>query len=324
MVKKYFKYLLIFLFGLFLFFPKDTFALGVYTDRFNDEEFNISSTTNYWHNVYSNFANWWNGWGAGYIRFNYSITKTSGSPTSAVTVPHTVLVSTIEGQYICDIGSTVATNSTWIGQTYSAYCPVDFTPGHGLNYINFNFDRGTGDNSTYHIWVDGHITFEQPTTLKVPDTSANDNANTNKIIAEQQKILQEQQKTNQAIGDLKDKVTSPDIDEEDTKKNIDDFINSDSVSSATDVGIQDLITLPIKLYTGLLSSANSSCNSITLSLLNNDIVFPCINVSDYLGVAWNIFDIVISAVLVFNFAKKLKEIFINFSSLETNKGDLLE
>lgn len=319
MVKKYYKLILIFIFGLFLFVPRETHALTVYAERFNDEQFLImSNDQTYWRVLTSNFNNTWANAGSGYIRFQFSMQKAFGTSTNQVLNPMSVTVgNTLGNEFPCDIGSISVNNSTYNNQIYSAICPVNFYNGAGLKQIVINFDTNTttNDPSGYYVNLDGRISFEVPQFIQ---------DNSQAIINSQSQILAEQQQTTQAIDDLNDNITSPDIDEQDTEDNIDDFMNDNDVSSPTDVGIQDLITLPIKLLTGLLSSLNSSCNSITLVLLGNNIVFPCINLADYLGAAWNIIDIIISCVLVYKFAKKLKEIFIDFTSLDTNKGDLIE
>lgn len=323
MVKKYYKFILIFIFGLFIFIPKDTFALTTYTERFYDQEFDVSQATNYWQVITSTFNNNWANGGGGYIRFNFSITKTYGNSTSMTLAPAAVIVQNKLGnEFICDIGSVSVNNSTWNTQTYSAVCPVQFYNGAGLDKIVINFLRGSGDNSTYHGWFDGRVTFEVPQFINVPDTSANDNNNTNRVIAEQQKILQEQQKTTQAIQgntqatkDVEDTIKSDDVDDSNAQSMFDD---TDDYSNSP---ISDMLTMPISLLQNMLNGINGTCNPVNLGrfgFANTDFVLPCIHPENFLGsTLWGVIDALFSLFMIYNIAM----LFISYYDMILTLGD---
>lgn len=126
-----------------------------------------------------------------------------------------------------------------------------------------------------------------------------------------------------SVDDLNDSINDDTI-SSDTDNDISDLQNTD-VSSTEDAGIQDLITLPIELFNGILSALNGSCTPYRIgTLLGVDIILPCFYLGGVLGSVWNVIDIVISSCIFFKFATKLKEIFINLTSLNENKGDLIE
>lgn len=352
MVKKYFKYLFLFLFGLILLIPKDTFAASVSTADLNILwTSNVTTgTQNLTYNNYTlgnmqQFGTDGNiiyhivRWGGG---VNFS--GTSGEPfvTARVKFRIRAVPSQIQGEipyfncmtYSAGMSNATATkeSSTAIHDSGGTTTGYDIVCAYSYKTSTPYYQFFGVDGRDGHYAING--TYASASTYfsyEILDMTMTDNSGTQALIIQNQTIINQndtminnQNETNNKLDDLNDNLTSSDIDEQNTEDNIDDFMNNNDVSSPTDVGIQDLITLPIKLITGLLSSINSSCNNITLVLLGKDIVFPCINLSNYLGVAWNIIDLIISCVLVFNFAKKLKEIFINFTSLETNKGDLIE
>lgn len=319
MVKKYYKYIIVLLFGLYLFVPRETYALTVYAERFNDEKLSMATNDQtYWRVFTSNFNEKWVNLGSGYIRFNFSLQKYSGASTHQVLAPMTASVTnTLGNEFPCDIGTASVNNATHNEQIYSAICPVNFYNNSGLHsvVINFNTNTSTNDYAYYYIWLDGRFSFEVPQFIQ---------DNSQAIINSQSQMIQQQQQTTKAIQGVDGTLKDDSIDEDFTESNVNGLINNDDVSKPGDVGIQDLITLPIKLFTGLLGSLSSTCNPISLELLNNTIEFPCINLRDYFGIVWDIFDLICSAILCFNFSKKLKEIFLDFTSLETNKGDLIE
>lgn len=259
-MKKYYKFLLIFIFGLFLFIPKDTQALTIYAERFNDERFSIASNDQtYWRVFTSNFNNTWSNAGSGYIRFNFSMQKYSGSSTNQVLAPMTVTVgNTLGNDFPCDIGSTSVNNSTYNDQIYSAICPVNFYNGSGLKQIviNFNTNTSTNDPSYYYVVLDGRISFEVPQFIQ---------DNSQAIINSQTQILQEQQKTTEATKDLDSTLKDDTID----TSVANDIFGLDLDENSTLSGV---ITAPL----GFLNHLSDTCSEpLTIPIFNTSFNLPC-------------------------------------------------
>lgn len=319
------KYIKLFLFslafGFIVMIPKDTFALTTYTERFYDQEFDVSQATNYWQVITSTFNNNWANGGGGYIRFNFSITKTYGNSTSMTLAPAAVIVQNKLGnEFICDIGSVSVNNSTWNTQTYSAVCPVQFYNGAGLDKIVINFLRGSGDNSTYHGWFDGRVTFEVPQFINVPDTSANDNNNTNRVIAEQQKILQEQQKTTQATKDIDNTLKDNNISGAET--DADSLVNNPVFQDST--GLNNIISLPLDF----INTIGNSCTPINLTIpfINTNITLPCFSsvLSSKVPTIYNLLVIVINGFILYRCCLDIYGIVKNAKNPNNDRIEVLD
>lgn len=282
MVKFKKLFLLILTISLIYAIPKDTQALTIYAERFNDERFAIASNDQtFWRVFTSNFNNTWANAGSGYIRFNFSMQKYSGSSTNQVLAPMTVTVAnTLGNDFPCDIGSTSVNNSTYNDQIYSAICPVNFYNGSGLKHIviNFNTNTSTNDPSYYYVVLDGRISFEVPQFIQ---------DNSQAIINSQTQILQEQQQTTQAIedntdaiNDLKDTINDDDVDAD---SKLDDlFSGKIDYTSTPIIGI---FRMPITFLQKILNSVNGTCSSFNLGrfeFANYSFVLPCIIPSRYL------------------------------------------
>lgn len=99
--------------------------------------------------------------------------------------------------------------------------------------------------------------------------------------------------------------------------------NNQNIPSTS--GIQDLITMPIKFLTSLSSSINGTCNAISLPYIKNTtIVLPCYDLGSKLGILWTLIDLFGVFILIKTFGKTLKRIFVDFTSLNLSKGDLIE
>lgn len=132
------------------------------------------------------------------------------------------------------------------------------------------------------------------------------------------------QNGNQALDDsinnLNDSLNNSDVDDNGIAsafEDFDDYLDDNST-------ITQLITLPITLYTAILNNLNGSCSPFNLGeLYGEDLILPCINVSQYLGSSlWSMIDIIISGFAIFAISKKMIKVFNNFSSLR--EGDVID
>lgn len=105
--------------------------------------------------------------------------------------------------------------------------------------------------------------------------------------------------------------------------NPDNIFSSIQNSMASNGVITQLLTLPITFYTKVLNSLNSTCVDYSAGfLLGTEIVFPCINVSNYIGATlWGVIDVLISGIFIFNLSKKFIKIFNDMSSMR--EGDII-
>lgn len=126
--------------------------------------------------------------------------------------------------------------------------------------------------------------------------------------------------TNESINNLDSTLKSDDIDDDNISSAFEDF-NDFLDDNST---ITQLITLPITLYTAILNNVNGTCSPFNLgSLFGEDLILPCINISQYLGSSlWTMIDIIISGFAVYGISKKMIKIFNNFSSLR--EGDVID
>ena len=118
-------------------------------------------------------------------------------------------------------------------------------------------------------------------------------------------------------NDLKDSIT------DDSVSDPDSFITQFTNMLATNGTITQLITLPITMFTTILNNVNGTCTSFNVgSLLGTDLIFPCIDVSTYLGsTLWGIIDVICSGFFVLTIAKKMIKAFNNFSGMK--EGDVI-
>lgn len=123
-----------------------------------------------------------------------------------------------------------------------------------------------------------------------------------------------------AINNLNDTINDDNVDENgvvDAFESFNDFLDDNST-------ITQLITLPITLYTAILNNLNGTCQPFNLGqLYGEDLILPCINISQYLGNSlWTMIDIIISGFAVYAISKKMIKVFNNFSSLR--EGDVID
>lgn len=128
------------------------------------------------------------------------------------------------------------------------------------------------------------------------------------------------QATTNAINDLDNTLKDDSVDENGVADAFDNF-NSFLDDNST---ITQLITLPITLYTAILNNLNGTCQPFNLGeLYGNNLILPCINISQYLGNSlWTMIDIIISGFAIYAISRKMIKVFNNFSSLR--EGDVID
>lgn len=117
---------------------------------------------------------------------------------------------------------------------------------------------------------------------------------------------------------IKDSITSSTVDDPSgTFNQFESYLPENGV-------ITQLITLPISLFQKVLSSINGTCSQYNLgNLMGTDLILPCINISNYIGITlWNVIDVLFSGLFVLVIAKKMIKAFNSFSSME--EGDVID
>lgn len=122
---------------------------------------------------------------------------------------------------------------------------------------------------------------------------------------------------NSSINDVNNSITDDSVDDPDS------FISQITNMLATNGTITQLITLPITMFTSILNNINGTCSSFNVgNLLGTDLIFPCIDVSTYLGsTLWGVIDVICSGFFVLTIAKKMIKAFNNFSGMK--EGDVI-
>lgn len=137
---------------------------------------------------YNITGNPWSNWGTGYLYFNFSVSKISGSSTDPIVIPRSVAAySGNSNFYVCNLGTVNTNNSTFVGATFSVKCPMKMGSS-GLTKVSINFNNNnTGSSfSSYGLMIEDIFTFEQISSTSVnvdnSGTINNDNQNTQNII----------------------------------------------------------------------------------------------------------------------------------------------
>lgn len=141
---------------------------------------------------------------------------------------------------------------------------------------------------------------------------------TNKdIINQNNTIINNQGNIQSGIDDIKSDINSDNVDDPSSS------INQFNDKLAENGVITQLVGLPVTLFTKILNSVNGTCSPYNFgSLFGTDIVFPCINVANYLGsTLWNIIDVLISGLFVYSLSRKFIKVFEHMSSM--NEGDVI-
>lgn len=337
MVKKYYKFILIFVFGLFLFIPKDTFA----------ESVNFTENNLYWRAISPNYSTEIANYPANKAQF-YQF----GSATSLYDVNRLGMIgrynSVGSGSYSADIVLYIentgynsldfnsdypscniyaeGTSSTctrtkepiWStgtnGRTRVAfyYTYTWITSNSSQNYVEFyvDFPNGIYLTPSYTYFGYNYTRFEAQT------DNSNILINQNQIQIEQNNtIINNQNETNNKLDDLNDNITDDSIDTQDTE----DFLtDTDDYSNSP---ISGMLTMPITLLQNMLNGINGTCNSVNLGrfgFASNDLILPCIHPQNYLGsTLWGVIDALFSIFMIYNIAM----LFIAYYDMILTLGD---
>ena len=129
---------------------------------------------------------------------------------------------------------------------------------------------------------------------------------------------------NQAITDSINELN--DTMKDDTPASSSDFNDAiDSVNNAmpTNSTIASLVTMPITFLQKIIDGLGGTCTPITIGdIFGFTMEMPCINPGDYIGIIWNIIDVICAGFFAFVFGKKLVVIFHNITSM--HEGGLKE
>lgn len=148
--------------------------------------------------------------------------------------------------------------------------------------------------------------------------------NTQSIINNQnqntQAITDAQQDTTDSINDLNDTMKD---DSTPNNSDFNDAINSVTNAMPTNSTIASLVTMPITFIQKIIDGLGGTCSPITIGdIYGFTMVMPCINPADYIGIIWNIIDVICAGFFAFVFGKKLVVIFHNITSM--HEGGLKE
>lgn len=119
--------------------------------------------------------------------------------------------------------------------------------------------------------------------------------------------------TNDKLDDLNSNLTNEDS--PDVYGFLDDLKVDDSNSP-----VSDLITMPLTLIQSYVNGFSSSCSSVSLgNLLGYDLVFPCIDLKNYLGeTLFTLIDMLFCLFMVYNIGMMCISIYESITSLDDN------
>lgn len=273
--------------------------------------------------------------GKGKLIFGFGTVNTSNQ-VAAIT---NVYVSTNNGNlFMCEYGtSNTYTDNTNQFSMYSVSCDVDLIESNGINAVYFKRQNTTG---TLAIFTSDIATFVEHETTNINnsinvDTSGVINAVNNarqeisnhlidiysKISQQNSQVVDKLEDTNDNIQAVNDSITSEDSPSiEDVSGNANDWASNNAQSGV----INQLVLMPITLLQSIVNGINNSCSSYSFgSIKGQEIVFPCINLSSYLGSLWNIIDVIISGIFIFVFGNRCVKIFNDFTNLKSGQIDTL-
>lgn len=212
-----------------------------------------------------------------------------------------------------------ADNATTLGYT-RLYCGSYFSiiqPIENSFTFNLRMDGVSTKHSYFLMGIDAVPLADanQVTTAQIENIVKNSGLATATSVEEVNTAVQKVQEETKKVNDT---ISSDEVDDPSSS------INSFKDKIAENGVITQLIGLPVTLFTKVLNSVNGACNSYNLgSLFGTDIVFPCINISNYIGATlWNVIDVLISGLFVFSISKKFIKVFEHMSSM--NEGDVID
>lgn len=210
-------------------------------------------------------------------------------------------------------------NATTLGYT-RLYCGSYFSiiqPIENSFTFNLRMDGVSTKNSYFLMGLDAVPLADanQVSAAQIENIVKNSGLATATSVQEVNTAVQKVQEETKKVNDT---ISSSDVDDPSSS------INSMNDKLAENGVITQLIGLPVTLFTKVLNSVNGTCTSYNLgSLFGTDIIFPCINISNYLGATlWSVIDVLISGLFVYSISKKFIKVFEHMSSM--NEGDVID
>lgn len=126
-------------------------------------------------------------------------------------------------------------------------------------------------------------------------------------------VNKNQQETNEKLDDLNSNLTNED------SPDVDGFLDDLKVDDSNSP-VSDLITMPLTLMQAYVNGFSSSCSSVSLgNLLGYDLVFPCIDLKNYLGeTLFTLIDMLFCLFMVYNIGMMCVSIYESITSLDDN------
>lgn len=317
-MKKYYKFIFMALFGLFIFLPKDTFAQTEV--RLLRGDYSVVAKCFDYDCVSGNF----------YV-------ETGGIKRIMIIQDNYSIPSDMKYSWFLDfslsytpsqlaaMGVRIGNNGTWLTPNWSYEIKDSyFDPKWGSPtyryHINSTFTTVNYGDSIYtdidlgeDIWVYNFTLYNWKLTATGTGTGDiifnqtqeiinNANKNTHEIINSNEEIKQEQEKTNQKLDELNDNLTSEDA------PNLDSL--NDSAGWLPAGPVDSILNLPLSLFQNLTDNLSKSCQPViaTLPYVDKTITLPCIStlyeqigVQDFL----NWVGIVVGALILYNYFLKL-------------------
>lgn len=210
-------------------------------------------------------------------------------------------------------------NATTLGYT-RLYCGSYFSivqPIENSFTFNLRMDGVSTKNSYFLMGIDAVPLADanQVSAAQIENIVKNSGLATATSVQEVNTAVNKVQEETKKVNDT---ISSSDVDDPSSS------INSMNDKLAENGVITQLIGLPVTLFTKVLNSVNGTCTSYNLgSLFGTDIIFPCINISNYLGATlWSVIDVLISGLFVYSISKKFIKVFEHMSSM--NEGDVID
>ena len=151
-------------------------------------------------------------------------------------------------------------------------------------------------------------------------SQAIDEMKTQQLIDQNQTMINQNTNINNSINSVNDSINDSSTA---SNQDFNDAINSVKNSLPTNSTISSLITMPITFLQKIIDALNGTCSPILIGeLYSYNMTMPCISPSDYIGVIWNIIDVICAGFFAYYFGKKLVVLFHNITSMK--EGGLKE
>lgn len=203
------------------------------------------------------------------------------------------------------------------------------TPMEIADSFTFTNLRTSGNDRRfvfYAVFLSDDITILNNSNVDINAIINGANQNTlqvvNSITAFQNAINSSLNSTTSAIEDMNNALTSESgVSNSDVSNKTTEWTNKLAGTGP----VSQMVLMPITLLNGYVSGINATCQPYNLgSLMGTDIVFPCITISNYVGVSlWNVIDILFSGFMIYAIGKKFVKIFNDFTNLRDNQMDEL-